>query len=66
MGTAVAVFVAVFALVVVLWARGLDDVPRVRASGVSTPPRTTALPATRTVDLPDLGGSVHHRSGNQP
>ena len=44
----------------------LDDGNQVRRLGDTTP-RTTAGPAAvASLDMTDLGGSIHHRGGNQP
>ena len=51
---------------VVLGAQRIDDEGQPRRAVVTTP-RTTAEPAAvSTPALSDLGGSIHHRSGNQP
>lgn len=51
---------------VVLVAQRIDDERQPRRAVVTTP-RTTVAPATVSIPaLSDLGGSIHHRSGNQP
>ena len=49
---------------VVLVAQRLDDETQPRRVTVTTP-RTTGPSAPATVVTGDLGGSIHHRSGNQ-
>lgn len=45
----------------------LDDGRQGQRLGETTPRTTAAAPAAvSSLDMTDLGGSIHHRGGNQP
>jgi hypothetical protein len=66
--TAVLVVLAAVALTVggIALGSSLDDGRQVRRLGETTPRTTVAPAAVSSLDMTDLGGSIHHRGGNQP